>query len=93
MARHKEGVIEREFVQRVQAAGGITRKAQWIGLRGCPDQFWALGGRCGFAEIKAPGEKPEAHQQREIDRLRAKGVNVYVIDSVEAVDRFIGAHR
>lgn len=90
VAKHKEGIVERYFIERVQGAGGMTRKAQWIGRRGCPDQFWALGGRCGFAEIKAPGCKPEAHQQREIDRLRSKGVNTYVIDSLDAVDRFIG---
>ena len=42
MARHKEGKVETYFVEQVELYGGITRKAQWIGRRGCPDRFWAF---------------------------------------------------
>ena len=44
---------------------------------------------CGFAEIKAPGQPLQAHQDREIGKLKSAGVTVYVIDSREAVDAFI----
>lgn len=37
-------------------------------------------------ELKAPGKKPEPHQQREHDRLRALGMTVDVIDSKEGAE-------
>lgn len=88
MAHHKEGKVETYFKEQVEAAGGITRKAKWLCRRGCPDQFWAIK-RNGLAEIKAPGEPLGAHQEREIAKLRARGVIVYVISSSEDVDHFI----
>ena len=93
MAAHKEGKVETYFKEQVQAHGGITRKAKWLCRRGCPDQFWAfprgLGNGRGLAEIKAFGEPLSPHQDREIGKLRAAGVIVYVIDSFAAVDAFI----
>lgn len=93
MASHKEGKIETYFKEQVELHGGITRKAKWLCRRGCPDQFWSFstpnGTASGFAEIKAFGEPLAAHQDREIKKLRAAGVTVYVIDSMPAVDAFI----
>lgn len=42
-----------------------------------------------FVELKAPGQKPDPHQEREHARLRALGCNVFVLDSIEAVDTYI----
>ena len=42
-----------------------------------------------FVELKAPGKKPDGHQEREHKRLRELGCNVYVIDSYEAVDNYV----
>lgn len=91
MAHSKEGKVEDYFVEQVEKHGGITRKCRWLCRRGAPDRFWAIHGkRNGFAEIKAPGCKPDAHQDREIKRMKAAGVTVYVLDTFEAVDKFIG---
>lgn len=93
MAHHKEGRIERYFTEQVKAAGGVTRKARWIGRRGCPDQFFAFeGGRYGYVELKAPGGTPDGHQEREIARLRGFGVAVYVLTTTEDVDWFIRSY-
>ena len=46
-----------------------------------PRQIWI--------ELKAPGVKPEAHQLREHDRMRAFGLDVRVIDSIEGVDEVL----
>lgn len=91
MARHKEGKIESYFTQQVEAHGGVQRKAKWLDRRGCPDRFWAFPetARNGFAEVKAPGERLDAHQEREIERLEKARVRVYVLDTYEAVDAFI----
>lgn len=90
MAAHKEGKVETYFKEQVAAAGGLSRKAKWLCRRGCPDQFWTFPGKnCGLAEIKPEGVPLKPHQEREIRKLRAAGVTVYVLDSFEAVDGFI----
>ena len=103
MAKHKEGKVETYFKEQVEKHGGITRKAKWLCRRGCPDQFWAFPARSGsiyrvgvnfvaengLAEIKAPGEPLAPHQSREIAKLKSAGVTVEVLDSFEAVDKFI----
>lgn len=90
MAASKEGKVERYFKEQVEAAGGITRKAKWLCRRGCPDQFWAVpGGPSGFVEIKAPNCVLDAHQAREIARLRSCGVRVDVLSTSEEVDHFV----
>lgn len=101
----RESKIEQHFVEAVTKAGGMTRKAKWLCRRGCPDRFWAFPEiewldpneaptTCfGFAEIKAPGEKPDAHQDREMARLRAMGVPVLVFDTVTAIDEWVAGMR
>lgn len=42
-----------------------------------------------FVELKAPGKKPDPHQEREHAKLRAAGCMVIVLDSIEAVDLYI----
>lgn len=45
--------------------------------------------RCIWVELKAPGKKPEPHQVREHDRMRAMGQSVSVVDSFERVDEVL----
>jgi len=47
-------------------------------------------GRSFFVELKAPNKKPDPHQLREHERMRALGQRVEVIDSIEGVDRLLG---
>lgn len=89
----RESKIEAYLVERVQALGGEVRKVQWIGRRGAPDRVVMLRRDDGdmrpetiWVELKAPGEKPKPHQQREHDRMQAMGQWVEVIDSLEGVD-------
>jgi hypothetical protein len=90
MTQPRESKIEAYLVERVEKAGGITRKMCWIGRRGCPDRFCGFPTkRYGNVELKRPGEHPDPHQEREIRRLRAVGVRVDVIDSFEAVDDYV----
>lgn len=101
-----EGKVRAHLRRRAKALGFEHRKLQWIGRRGAPDEFlfWPTGAlvraapwtkvRAPFAvyvEVKRLGETPEAHQQREIDRLRDAGFLVYVVDSPEAVDAMLAA--
>lgn len=42
-----------------------------------------------WPELKAPGVKPESHQLREHERMRAMGQRVVVIDSIEGVEELL----
>lgn len=44
--------------------------------------------RVALVELKKPGQKPEAHQEREHKRLRAY-FEVVVLDSTEAIDQWL----
>ena len=83
-----ESEIEKYLVDLVEMAGGEVRKVKWIGRRGAPDRLVMLSG-VHFVELKAPGKKPEPHQIREHDRMRAQGVDVYVLDTYDAAARFV----
>lgn len=100
----RERDIEKHLVQRVKELGGEVRKVKWIGRRGAPDRLVMLPGPwCGFesngtfwasprtiwVELKAPGVKPEPHQLREHERMRAMGQRVEVIDSIEGVEALL----
>jgi hypothetical protein len=55
-----------------------------------PDRLFILpSGRMFFCEFKRGGQKPTIPQEREIWRLRAYGVSVWVIDNVDAGLRMI----
>lgn len=101
MTRTPEGKVEDYLVARCEAHGALVRKLAYIGRRGAPDRMvvWSqeepplFGGPrrslVDFVELKAPGKKTDAHQEREHKRLRELGCNVFVIDSKEAVDNLV----
>lgn len=80
--------VEKYFVAQVKQAGGEVRKLKWIGRRAAPDRFVALNG-AHLVELKRPGKDARIEQKREHDRLRKKGIKVYIIDTKEGVDSFI----
>jgi len=86
-----ELVIENYLVKRVEETGGEIRKAIWAGRRGCPDRFcfWAKTKRHAWVECKRPDLAPDAHQAREIKKMKAAGCDVWAIDTKEGVDIFI----
>jgi|688.fasta_scaffold2596652_2 hypothetical protein len=85
-----EKMIEAFLVKRVEARGGMCLKQEWINTRGAPDRLVLLPeGNIMMIELKQKGVKPEDHQRRMHNRLRALGVQVEVVDSVEAVEALI----
>ena len=82
----RESFIEAFLVRFVNAKGGMCLKQEWINTRGAPDRLVVLPGKLLMVELKAPGVKPEPHQLRMHERLRALGVQVEVIDSIEHVE-------
>lgn len=86
----RESVIEKYLVKRVKERGGEVRKVKWLDRRGAPDRLVLFcTGDLHLVELKATGKKLEPHQGREHRRLQRLGVQVWVLDSIEAVDRFL----
>lgn len=85
-----ESVIANTLTTAVEKVGGITRKLSYEGRIGAPDYLVMIGGRLYFVETKAPGERPRVSQIREFDAIRAHAhETVFVVDSVDAIARFI----
>lgn len=90
MAWHKEGRVEDYLCRRVKETYGEQRKVKWIGRDGAPDRFcWWDWPVAAFVEVKAPGGRLRGPQVREIRDMKVRGVPVYVVDTFEAVDKFI----
>lgn len=85
-----EGRIEKTLRRKVKERGGECLKFVSPGTSGVPDRIIFLpGGVIRLAETKAPGRKPRAVQSAVHRRLAELGVQVAVIDSLEAVRSFV----
>jgi hypothetical protein len=86
----REKVIEQKLVKAVRAAGGIAPKLASPGFDGMPDRMVLMpGGRIGFVEVKAPGEKPRPLQSSRHRLLRRLGFDVYVLDNAEQIETIL----
>ena len=89
-----EKEIEKKLVTAVRMMDGVAVKFVSPGYAGMPDRLVLLpGGRMAFVEVKRPGEKPRALQEARHRMLRRLGFKVYVLDSVEKIERIIDAIR
>ena len=86
MNSFNEKRIEQQFIKAVKAKGGIAPKFVSPGLNGVPDRIVLLpGGKIGFVEVKAPGEKPRPLQLARHNRLRQLGFKVYILDRTDQI--------
>ena len=84
-ARPLEKDIERKVCDYAKSLGFLVYKFTSISRRSVPDRiFIAEGIETFWIEFKRKGEKPTAAQQVEIDKIRAKGKTVHVVDNVPA---------
>ena len=82
----RERDVERALVKAAQARGGICPKWVSPGLDGVPDRIVLLpGGRFGFVELKAPGERPRPLQVARLGQLERLGYKVFVCDRIELI--------
>ena len=86
----REKTIEQKLVQSVKARGGLCPKLVCPGMAGMPDRLVLLpGGKMGFVEVKAPGEKPRPLQTARHRILSWLGYRVYVLDEPEQIGEII----
>jgi hypothetical protein len=83
-----EGKIQAHLRKLVKAEGGLTRKVRWEGRNGAPDLLVLLNGTT-WVEVKAPGEFPKPHQIEEHRRMRERGADVRVIDTIEGCELLV----
>lgn len=89
-----EANIENYLRTQVKNAGGMHRKVVYQGRGGSPDDWCFFpGARLLIVECKAPGEKLQPHQAKEVKELRRMGFNVWVVDSYAEVDEAISTVR
>jgi len=88
----KEAAIEKRLVDAFKKRGGWALKLPTSLVRGLPDRLCLPGGgRAYFVELKAPGKAPRRDQLFIHKRLEALGFSVFIIDTPEGVDDFVGA--
>ena len=81
-----ERAIEQRLVEAVRKAGGLCPKFVSPGWDGVPDRIVLFpGGKMGFVELKAPGQKLRPLQRRRREQLERLGFRVFVIDGVEQI--------
>ena len=82
----REKSIEAALVKEVKKRGGICPKFTSPGMDGVPDRMVLLpGGRIGFVEVKAPGEKPRPLQVYRHKQLRRLDFKTFVLDGTEQI--------
>lgn len=93
MAGILESTVERKLVQGVEALGGIADKVVSLGRRGFFDRLVLLpGGRVFFVETKRPKRgRLTPHQRRRHADYEARGAAVFVLSTLEQVERFLEA--
>lgn len=101
MAKTPEGIIQTYAQEQLKKRGCLVRKISYEGRRGCPDLLVLVPSRgmpwtglalpcVVFLEIKKDEQtKPDQHQQREHERMRAVGADVRTIGSKAQVDELV----
>lgn len=98
-----EGRVQKYCMEQLKAKGCLVRKISYEMRRGCPDLivfvpsqwFWSddrepIDAKTLFLEIKKDEQtKPDPHQQREHERMRAVDADVRTIGSKAQVDELV----
>ena len=87
----RESVIEAAIRKYAISRGMLVYKFTSPGKKGVPDRmFITRKGTVWFMEIKAPGKKPTALQERELSLMAERGVTAWwtdnIMDGVKRVD-------
>ena len=76
--------IEGPVCDYAKLRGWLVQKLASQSANGWPDRFFARKGRLLFVEFKAPGERPTVQQMKRHREMQEQGIEVHVIDSLEA---------
>lgn len=83
----RESGIEKSLAREIQKRNGLYFK---LGNCGLPDRLVILpGGRHVYIELKRAGGKPDPLQEYQMDKLRRQGCEVYLLEGMDEVRRFL----
>jgi len=86
----RESQIEAHLRKSVLAKGGLCWKFTSPGMIGVPDRVVLMPkGVAVFVELKAPGQLLRSAQVRRLAELSERGHYALVLDSIDAVDKFM----
>lgn len=90
----RERDLEKKFVEKVKAYGGVTRKWSSQSHRGVPDRvvIWP-GGDVHFVELKTETGVLSALQKKEINLLDAMKASVFVLYGIDDVNKYMLDNR
>ena len=78
----REKYIETRVCEFAKKRGWLVYKWSSPNNRGVPDRIFVRDRIVILIEFKAPGKKPTPLQNRTHEKLRAEGMEVYVIDNI-----------
>lgn len=85
-----EKLIEKKLTLEVKNVGGMSIKLIPLHLIGLPDRLLLFpGAKVIFVETKTTGDKPRLIQIKVMDKIRALGFDVRVIDSTAGILKLI----
>lgn len=88
--KESEKTLERRLAREIDKRGGMCLKWHSGTYTGMPDRvILMMSGRTYFAELKSTGKTISPRQRHVIERLRAIGHKVHIIDSTETLTRLL----
>jgi hypothetical protein len=84
-----ESDIERRHRQEAVMAGWFVEKIERTTRNGFPDRFYAKDGRVVLFEWKRPGQRLTPQQLLRHDELRAAGVEVHTVYSIDEANQIL----
>jgi hypothetical protein len=85
----RESAIEKYLVRKVKDVNGLQVKLGSSFCKGLPDRLVLYKGVAYFVELKSKGGRLSDIQRYRIEKIRAQGVEVFIISSKEEVDLFV----
>lgn len=90
----RESDLEMLFRKAVESRGWLIRKFKSPQHNNVPDRIIFIPyGVVALAEIKRPGEEPTPGQLREHKRYRILGIDVWTIDSLVSLTKFVHTYE
>lgn len=85
-----EKQLEKLFTTAVKKAGGKAYKFVSPTMAGMPDRLVVFpGGKVGFIELKAPGQKARPLQVHQLEALKGFGLYARVLDNPHDIQEVI----
>lgn len=85
----RERSVEAYLSRRVKEIGGLCMKFVSPGMSGVPDRLVLYRSGSFFVEVKKKGIKPEPLQIEVHKMIKEQGIEVWVVDDRESINKFI----